>query len=96
MDVEPCTDLGADLRIKSYNFHYQIFVCVLRFAAFFFAGFGIQVSRIASSLTISMADPAFAVRMACLIRSQKRRILGDHGVAAHLSASLVLGSFRRS
>ena len=43
-----------------------------------------------------MADSAFAVRMACLIRGQKRRILGDHGVVAHLSASLVLGSFCRS
>lgn len=37
-------DLGADLRIKAYNFHYQIFVCILRFTAFFYAGFGIQVS----------------------------------------------------
>jgi hypothetical protein len=36
-------DLGADLHIKKLNFHHQIFVCSLRFAGFFFAGFGIQV-----------------------------------------------------
>ncbi|KAK4685532.1 hypothetical protein P7C73_g4616, partial [Tremellales sp. Uapishka_1] len=34
--------LGADIRIKKYYFQYQIFECICRFSAFFFAGFGIQ------------------------------------------------------
>jgi hypothetical protein len=36
--------LGADVRIKRYYFHYQVFECICRFSAFFFAGFGILVS----------------------------------------------------
>jgi hypothetical protein len=52
-----CVDLGADLRIKAYNFHYQIFVCILRFAAFFFAGFGIQVRPLLRLLYISPSSP---------------------------------------
>jgi hypothetical protein len=93
---EPLADLGADLRIKSYNFHYQIFVCILRFAAFFFAGFGIQVSCIVFVPGISRADSAFAVRMARLVPGQRRGVLGDYGLATHLLAGFVLGRFRSS
>jgi hypothetical protein len=34
--------LGADLQIRKYYFHFQVFECTCYFSAFFCAGFGIQ------------------------------------------------------
>jgi hypothetical protein len=74
----PCvTDLGADLAIKRYYLHHQIFVCLIRFASFFFVGFGVQFIF----LILPQTDPEYYITIAALPVSILLLLMG--AVGAH-------------
>lgn len=65
-------DLGADLAIKRYYLHHQIFVCSIRFAAFFFLGFGVQFIF----LVLPQTDPEYYITIGALPVSILLLLLG--------------------
>ncbi|KAL7423792.1 hypothetical protein Q5752_001376 [Cryptotrichosporon argae] len=70
--------LGADLAIKRYYFQYQIFDCICRFSAFFFAGFGIQSPAKLVILTpvLNKTDPEYIITWIMLPLSLVFLIMG--------------------
>jgi hypothetical protein len=68
-------DLGADLSIKRYYLHHQIFVCLIRFASFFFVGFGVQFIF----LVLPKSDPEYYITIAALPVSVLLLLAGAYG-----------------
>ncbi|GHJ85629.1 hypothetical protein NliqN6_2031 [Naganishia liquefaciens] len=80
-------DLGADLAIKRYYLHHQIFVCSIRFAAFFFLGFGVQFIF----LVLPQTDPEYYITIAALPVSVLLLLLG--ALAAQYENLWAMGGF---